>query len=153
MGAQPDPQRADARPAVALAVGDLDLVCSRLAQLPGHDGVGVYAIIGDGTIIPLALRGNDAPWILIGGDILARSDWIDDYPRVRQAVDALGSTVRLLSVDDAGSGYAGLTRVLALRPPFTKLGRRWVDGIATDPVRRALVAGLQHFAWRTGVPA
>ncbi|MBW3603319.1 MAG: EAL domain-containing protein [Actinobacteria bacterium] len=107
---------------------------------------------------------NVSPLVLVAcpdlGDILARADRpvvleltehdrIDDYPRVRQAVDALGPQVRL-SVDDAGSGYACLTHVLALRPAFTKLDRGWVHGIATDPVRQALVAGLQHFAHRSG---
>ena len=107
---------------------------------------------------------NVSPLVLVAcpdlGDILATADRpvvleltehdrIDDYPRVRQAVDALGPQVRL-SVDDAGSGYACLTHVLALRPAFTKLDRTWVDGIATDPVRQALVAGLQHFAQRAG---
>jgi EAL domain-containing protein (putative c-di-GMP-specific phosphodiesterase class I) len=80
---------------------------------------------------------------------LTEHDRIDDYPRVRQAVDALGPDVRL-SVDDAGSGYACLTHVLALRPAYMKLDRGWVQGIEADPVRQALVAGLQHFAQRTG---
>jgi EAL domain-containing protein (putative c-di-GMP-specific phosphodiesterase class I) len=55
-----------------------------------------------------------------------------------------------LSVDDAGSGYACLTHVLALRPAFVKLDRGWVQDIEADPVRQALVAGLQHFAQRAG---
>jgi EAL domain-containing protein (putative c-di-GMP-specific phosphodiesterase class I)/CheY-like chemotaxis protein len=80
---------------------------------------------------------------------LTEHDRIDDYPRVRQAVDALGPNVAL-SVDDAGSGYACLTHVLALRPAYMKLDRGWVQGIEADPMRQALVAGLQHFAQRTG---
>jgi EAL domain-containing protein (putative c-di-GMP-specific phosphodiesterase class I) len=80
---------------------------------------------------------------------LTEHDRIDDYPRVRQAVDVLGPDVRL-SVDDAGSGYACLTHVLALRPAYMKLDRGWVQGIEADPMRQALVAGLQHFAQRTG---
>jgi EAL domain-containing protein (putative c-di-GMP-specific phosphodiesterase class I)/CheY-like chemotaxis protein len=80
---------------------------------------------------------------------LTEHDRIDDYARVRQAVDVLGPDVRL-SVDDAGSGYACLTHVLALRPAYMKLDRGWVRGIETDPMRQALVAGLQHFAQRTG---
>ena len=80
---------------------------------------------------------------------LTEHDRIDDYPRVRQAIDALGPQVRL-SVDDAGSGYACLTHVLALRPAFVKLDRGWVQDIEADPVRQALVAGLQHFAQRAG---
>ncbi|HSK98294.1 MAG TPA: EAL domain-containing protein [Euzebyales bacterium] len=107
---------------------------------------------------------NVSPLVLLAcpdlGDILAEADRpvvleltehdrIDDYPRVRQAVDALGPDVRL-SVDDAGSGYACLTHVLALRPAYMKLDRGWVQDIEADPVRQALVAGLQHFAQRTG---
>lgn len=80
---------------------------------------------------------------------LTEHDRIDDYASVRRAVAALGPRIRL-SVDDAGSGYAALTHVLALRPAFMKLDRGWVAGVESDPLRQALVAGLQHFAQRTG---
>ena len=70
---------------------------------------------------------------------------IDDYRAVRAALTTIAG-VAGLSVDDAGSGFASLQHVLALRPQFVKLDRSWIRGLADDPARRALIAGLAHFA-------
>jgi EAL domain-containing protein (putative c-di-GMP-specific phosphodiesterase class I)/DNA-binding NarL/FixJ family response regulator len=74
---------------------------------------------------------------------------IDDYEAVRAAFDRLGPNVRL-AVDDAGSGFASLRHILALRPSYVKLDIEWVHGIDRDPVKRALVSGLTYFAQETG---
>ena len=70
---------------------------------------------------------------------------IEDYHSFRNAVDALGPKVRL-AVDDAGAGFASLRHILELRPAFVKLDRGLIEGIDVDEARRALVAGMQHFA-------
>ena len=80
---------------------------------------------------------------------LTEHDRVDDYETLRRAIDELGDDVRL-SVDDAGSGFASLRHVLALRPSFVKLDQTWVSGIHRDAARQALVAGLGHFARSTG---
>jgi EAL domain-containing protein (putative c-di-GMP-specific phosphodiesterase class I)/DNA-binding NarL/FixJ family response regulator len=133
---------------VALEVATIRHALRAVQGLPtiGHISVNVSPLVlvacpDLGDILDTA----DRPVVLE----LTEHDRIDDYPRVREAVDALGPAVRL-SVDDAGSGYACLTHVLALRPTYMKLDRGWVRGIEADPVRQALVAGLQHFAQRTG---
>lgn len=64
---------------------------------------------------------------------------------VMDRVRAAGGT---LAVDDAGTGYAGLTQLLALRPDLIKLDRALVAGIDTDPVRRALVEMVGALAGR-----
>jgi EAL domain-containing protein (putative c-di-GMP-specific phosphodiesterase class I) len=74
---------------------------------------------------------------------------IDDYTAVRAAFDRLGPNMQL-AVDDAGSGFASLRHILALRPSFVKLDIEWVRGIDRDPVKRALVSGLAYFARETG---
>lgn len=38
-------------------------ICARLGQLPGLDGAAIFAFIGDGAVIPLALHGSYAPQI------------------------------------------------------------------------------------------
>lgn len=133
---------------VSLEVATISHALRSVQGLPniGHISVNVSPLVlvacpDLGEILAAA----DRPVVLE----LTEHDRIDDYPRVREAVDALGPAVRL-SVDDAGSGYACLTHVLALRPAYMKLDRGWVRGIEADPVRQALVAGLQHFAQRTG---
>ncbi len=133
---------------VALEVASIGTALASLRALPQ---VGMVSV----NVSPLVLIAcPDLGGVLASADRpvvleLTEHDRIDDYPRVREAVGALGPQVRL-SVDDAGSGYACLTHVLALRPAFTKLDRGWVQGIAADPTRQALVAGLQHFAQRAG---
>jgi EAL domain-containing protein (putative c-di-GMP-specific phosphodiesterase class I)/CheY-like chemotaxis protein len=80
---------------------------------------------------------------------ITEHDPIEDYGAVLSAIADLGVEVQL-SVDDAGAGYASLAHILALRPAFVKLDQGWITGIAADPARQALVAGLCHFARRTG---
>ena len=70
---------------------------------------------------------------------------VDDYAAFRAAVARLGPSVRI-AVDDAGAGFASLRHILELRPAFVKLDRALISGIDTDNARRALVAGMQHFA-------
>lgn len=56
------------------------------------------------------------------------------------ALDELRAAGHRIALDDGGAGYAGLTRVLELRPDVVKLDRAVIAGIDTDPVRQALVA-------------
>ncbi len=74
---------------------------------------------------------------------------ITDYPALRAALERLGPNVRL-AVDDAGAGFASLRHILELRPDYVKLDRAIVRRVDRDLARQALVAGLVHFAARTG---
>ena len=74
---------------------------------------------------------------------------IDDYAALRAALCRIDPPVRV-AVDDAGSGYASLAHILALRPAYVKLDLSWIRDIETDPARQALVAGLVHFAAEVG---
>lgn len=73
---------------------------------------------------------------------------IEDYVALRAAITTLG--VVELAVDDAGAGYSSLRHILELRPDFAKLDISLVRGIEADELRQALVAGLVHFALRSG---
>ena len=102
----------------------------------------------------LVLRGHELQQRLAGArrpTVLELSELepVADYAELREAVTRLGSRVQL-SVDDAGSGFAGLGHILALRADFVKVDRSWIAGIDADPARRALVAGIQNFADETG---
>lgn len=74
---------------------------------------------------------------------------IEDYDLIHERIGQLGSSVRL-AVDDAGSGYASLRHILALRPDFVKLDMDLVRGVEADGARQALIAGLVHYATETG---
>ncbi len=75
---------------------------------------------------------------------------ITDYRALRDALHRLGPAVRL-AVDDAGAGFASLRHILELRPDYVKLDRSIVAGVHRDPARQALVAGMVHFAAKTGM--
>lgn len=67
-------------------------------------------------------------------------------PRGHHLLDALVADLRsrggMVAVDDAGTGYAGLTQMLRLRADLIKVDCELVSGIDTDPVKRAMVAML-----------
>ncbi|EYR63459.1 diguanylate phosphodiesterase [Actinotalea ferrariae CF5-4] len=56
--------------------------------------------------------------------------------RVMAAIRSLGGSI---AMDDAGTGYSGLTQMLAVRPDIVKVDRSLVSGLDRDPVRRAAV--------------
>jgi len=74
---------------------------------------------------------------------------VSDYRAVREAMSSFDLPVQL-AVDDAGAGFSSLRHILELRPEIVKLDIDLVRGIATDPARQALVAGMRHFARTTG---
>jgi EAL domain-containing protein (putative c-di-GMP-specific phosphodiesterase class I)/DNA-binding response OmpR family regulator len=73
---------------------------------------------------------------------------IADYGAFRHAVERLGGVE--ISIDDAGAGYASLRHILEIGPAWVKLDITLTRGIDGDPLRQALVAGLAHFAARSG---
>ncbi len=76
---------------------------------------------------------------------LSEQEAVQDYDELREALDRLGLNIRL-SVDDAGSGFSSLRHILLLHPAYVKFDRAWVHDVHQDPARRALIAGLRHFA-------
>jgi EAL domain-containing protein (putative c-di-GMP-specific phosphodiesterase class I)/DNA-binding response OmpR family regulator len=98
---------------------------------------------GEGLIAVLGARARDL--------VLELTEHapVDDYAALRAALERIDPPVKV-AVDDAGSGYASMRHILALRPAYVKLDLTWVRGIETDPARQALVAGLVHFAAETG---
>jgi EAL domain-containing protein (putative c-di-GMP-specific phosphodiesterase class I) len=73
---------------------------------------------------------------------------IESYAAVRTAIRQGGDI--LISVDDAGAGFASLRHVLELAPDIVKLDIGLIRGIDTDPARQALAAGMCHFGIKTG---
>jgi len=74
---------------------------------------------------------------------------VDDYEALRESVTAIRPGVSL-AVDDAGSGYASLRHILALRPAYAKLDLTLVREIDRDPARQALLVGLVEFSRELG---
>ncbi|ADP81186.1 diguanylate phosphodiesterase [Pseudofrankia inefficax] len=63
-------------------------------------------------------------------------------PAVLHAVSQLRAHGVGIAVDDIGTGYSGLQRLVNLRPEVIKLDRCLIHDIDTDPVRRATAIAL-----------
>jgi PAS domain S-box-containing protein len=74
---------------------------------------------------------------------------VGDYASLRRALRRRPPSVEL-AVDDAGAGFASLRHILELGPRYVKLDMALVRGIAEDPARQALIAGMVHFASAVG---
>jgi EAL domain-containing protein (putative c-di-GMP-specific phosphodiesterase class I)/AmiR/NasT family two-component response regulator len=75
----------------------------------------------------------------------------DSYDQLRDAVRLVHQRGMRVAVDDMGSGFAGLQRLVDVRPEIVKLDRAITTEIDTDTPRRALVAAMQHFADDMGI--
>jgi EAL domain-containing protein (putative c-di-GMP-specific phosphodiesterase class I) len=51
-----------------------------------------------------------------------------------------------VAVDDVGAGYASFTQLLRLRPDIIKIDGELIDGIDTDPAKRAIATALTSLA-------
>ena len=71
-----------------------------------------------------------------------------DVKELSAALDRVRGDGGLIAMDDAGTGYAGLGQLLAIRPDFVKLDRELVSGVDGDPIMRALVEMLGELAGR-----
>lgn len=55
-----------------------------------------------------------------------------------------------IAVDDAGSGYSGLQRLLRVQPDIIKIDKSIVQGVADDSARQAMIRALREFSRATG---
>jgi EAL domain-containing protein (putative c-di-GMP-specific phosphodiesterase class I) len=55
-----------------------------------------------------------------------------------------------IAIDDAGTGYSGLEKLVQLRPDVIKIDQVLTRGVHHDPARRALTAGLVALAGEIG---
>lgn len=81
---------------------------------------------------------------------LTEHEEIEERDRFRAALATLRRKGVRLSIDDAGVGFAGLSRIVELSPDVIKLDRVLVAGLDLDPVRRALGRALVTFGEETG---
>lgn len=73
---------------------------------------------------------------------------IENVAMLVAVLDRLRKRGALIAVDDAGSGYSGLRRILEIRPQFVKLDRELVAHVHEDDAKRALVQMLGELAGR-----
>lgn len=71
---------------------------------------------------------------------------VDDYEALSKVAAEVRRHRALISVDDAGAGYASLRHILKLKPDVIKLDVTLTRDIDADPVKRALASALTLFA-------
>lgn len=75
---------------------------------------------------------------------------VGSYRALAEPLRRLRGAGARVAIDDAGSGYAGLAHIVALRPEVVKLDRSLVTGVVEDPARQAMVSAMVGFAERMG---
>lgn len=75
---------------------------------------------------------------------------IKDFSSFHKTLDHYRSQGFRVAVDDAGTGYSGLSTIAALKPDYIKVDMSLVRDIDRDPVRRALMETMVTLAGRIG---
>lgn len=97
------------------------------------------------NITPSALQRDAVRRVVAGRDLrrlvleLTEHDAFGDEDALRDALAGLRAQGALVALDDAGSGYAGLQQLLAVRPDIVKLDRSLVQDVDQDEAKLALV--------------
>jgi diguanylate cyclase (GGDEF)-like protein/PAS domain S-box-containing protein len=103
---------------------------------------------------------NLSPTSLVAGEIdrvlperlddllveLTEHELMADDPAISASIAELRARGARLAVDDVGAGYAGLTRVMRLKPDVIKLDRELTSGVDGDPVKAALIGSFVGYA-------
>jgi EAL domain-containing protein (putative c-di-GMP-specific phosphodiesterase class I) len=86
----------------------------------------------------------------LGGIVLELTEHraVDDMKALGRALDRLRARGAAIAVDDAGSGYSGLTQLLALRPQLLKVDRELVTNVHEDAAKQALIQMLGELSGR-----
>lgn len=74
----------------------------------------------------------------------------EDFERTRRHLNPFRCRGVQVAMDDAGSGFSGLSRLIELAPDIIKLDRVIIEGIDLDPVRRSLATAIVAFARDVG---
>ncbi|SNQ49343.1 Diguanylate phosphodiesterase [Frankia canadensis] len=138
--------------AAAAAVGltvelELAAIHRALAALPRIRPPRRLAVNASATTLSTglvgALAGSDARRLLVE---ITEHERIDDAATVLRQLDELRRLGVQFAADDVGAGYAGLERLVQLRPEVIKMDCGLTRGIEADPARRAVAAALVHVA-------
>ncbi|SQD95438.1 Diguanylate phosphodiesterase [Parafrankia sp. Ea1.12] len=152
-GPPADPQQWFARAAgVGLGVElELSAVRRALGVLPAIPANARLAVNASPTALTGGLLGvlPDIDLTRLVVEITEQERSLDD-PAVLRAARELRARGTRIAVDDVGAGYAGLARLVQLRPDVIKMDRCLIHGIDTDPVRRATAIALVYLAGKIG---
>ncbi|TIH18586.1 GGDEF domain-containing protein [Marinifilum sp. JC120] len=75
---------------------------------------------------------------------------VKDFTTFRKTLDHYRNQGYLVAIDDAGTGYSGLTSIAEIKPDYIKMDKSFVDNIETNQVNRALIDTFTDFAEKIG---
>ncbi|NDV21849.1 GGDEF domain-containing protein [Desulfovibrio sp. JC022] len=75
---------------------------------------------------------------------------VKDFKTFRKTLDHYRNQGYLVAIDDAGTGYSGLTSIAEIKPDYIKMDKSFVKNIETNQVNRALIDTFTDFAEKIG---
>ncbi|MBI9110492.1 GGDEF domain-containing protein [Maridesulfovibrio ferrireducens] len=75
---------------------------------------------------------------------------VKDFITFRKTLDHYRNQGYMVAIDDAGTGYSGLSSIAEIKPDYIKLDKSFVDNIETSRVNRAIVETFTDFAEKIG---
>jgi EAL domain-containing protein (putative c-di-GMP-specific phosphodiesterase class I) len=81
---------------------------------------------------------------------VTENELIPDHAALNEMLTRLRRRGARIAIDDVGEGYAGLQRVMEIRPDVLKLDRALVTNVHREPAKAALVEAFVRYAARTG---
>jgi len=134
----------------ALESAAVHAAVSILPKLPQHLSLAINvsapALLTSASIATLFARPDGARLVLE----VTEHQQIADPHRLGEILARVRAAGVRVAVDDAGSGYSGLQRILTLNPEVIKLDRLLVDGVAHHQGRQAMCEAMANFARRSG---
>jgi EAL domain-containing protein (putative c-di-GMP-specific phosphodiesterase class I) len=81
---------------------------------------------------------------------VTENELVPDRAALAEMLNRLRRRGARIAVDDVGEGYAGLQRVMEIRPDVLKLDRALVTDVHREPAKAALVDAVVRYAAQTG---
>ena len=141
---------ADCGLSTALETSAVNAALRLLPRIPEDAYLAVNVSAGallDGVDILDMAAGPHAPRLVLE---LTEHHRIEGQEQLNAALDRVRQAGGRIAVDDAGSGYAGLQRILALRPEVLKLDRSLVHGVKGHLGQQAMCQAMVDFSRRMG---
>lgn len=134
----------------ALESAAVEAALRLLPRIPPTDSLAINvsaAALLASTRIPELFTGPQGHRLILE---LTEHQKINEPERLDAALRRVREASVRIAVDDAGSGYAGLERILSLGPEVLKLDQSLVLGVAHDAGRQAMCEAMVGFTSRTG---
>ncbi len=75
---------------------------------------------------------------------------IKDFKSFHRTLEHYRNQGYNIAIDDAGTGYSGLSSIAEIKPDYIKLDKAFIQNIETDKVNRALIETFTDFADKIG---